>query len=382
MTTNNKGRIWAPEWSTFPDPTSGVTVRQLTNYRCHDSHLYFTNRGWYAGGQKLLIVSDREDATNLLGIDLSSGEMTQLTDFGDVEVSLQGAFLNPVRDQICFYLGDDLVALDLDSLEITKLYTRPEGYNRGGLSITSDGKYVLTAHSEDLTGRFPIDLAHGYIGFREIWEAHPHCMVVKIALDGSGHEVVYEENYWVGHINTSPTLPHIMTFCHEGPWNLVENRIWGLNHETGDSWMLRPNAPDEAIGHEYWMADGEHIGYHGRTPDGPVYGSVRYNDTERVEAPFTYGSMHFHSKDLGLIVGDGGRQDPYVLIWRFRDGAFEGPKVLATHRGSFHIQRLHVHPCVSLDGSQVVYTADPQGYGQVYMVDIPEFDALPDRDSI
>jgi len=109
---------------------------------------------------------------------------------------------------------------------------------------------------------------------------------------------------------------------------------------------------------------------------------VRYDNTERIEAPFTYGSTHFHSKDLGLIVGDGGRQDPYVLLWRFRDGGFEGPKVLATHRGSFHIQRLHVHPCVSMDGSQVVYTADPQGYGQVYMVDMPEFDALPDRDSV
>jgi oligogalacturonide lyase len=71
-----------------------------------------------------------------------------------------------------------------------------------------------------------------------------------------------------------------------------------------------------------------------------------------------------------------------VLIWRFRDGAFEGPKVLAIHRCSFHIQRLHVHPCVRADGAQVVYTADPLGYGQVYAVEMPDFDALPDRDSL
>lgn len=124
------------------------------------------------------------------------------------------------------------------------------------------------------------------------------------------------------------------------------------------------------------------MGYHGRTPSGPVYGSIRYDNTEQIEAPFTYGSTHFHSLTLDLIVGDGSRADPYLLLWRYRDGAFEGPKVLAWHRGSFHTQRVHVHPSFSPDGKYVVYTADPQGYGQVFAVDVPEFEALPDRGSI
>jgi oligogalacturonide lyase len=38
-----------------------------------------------------------------------------------------------------------------------------------------------------------------------------------------------------------------------------------------------------------------------------------------------------------------------------------------------------VHPCFSPDGKQIVFTADPQGYGQVYIVDVPEWDALPDH---
>jgi oligogalacturonide lyase len=130
------------------------------------------------------------------------------------------------------------------------------------------------------------------------------------------------------------------------------------------------------------MADGEHIGYHGRTPNGPVYGAIRYDNMEQVEAPFTYGSTHFHSAALDLIVGDGSRTDPYVLCWRFCDGTFKGPKVLAQHRGSFHIQRLHVHPCVRVDGQQVVYTADPQGYGQVFCLEMPDFENLPDREDV
>ena len=162
----------------------------------------------------------------------------------------------------------------------------------------------------------------------------------------------------------------------------MEQRIWGLNIDTGECWPIRPQVPEEAIGHEYWMADGEHIGYHGRTPQGPVYGSIRYDNRDRVEAPFPYGSTHFHSVGLRLIVGDGGRDNPYLLLWRMVDGAFQGPKVLAWHRGSFHTQRVHVHPTFNAEGTQVAYTADPQGYGQVFLVDIPEWDALPNREDV
>ena len=53
---------------------------------------------------------------------------------------------------------------------------------------------------------------------------------------------------------------------------------------------------------------------------------------------------------------------------------FEGPKVLASHRGSFHTQPLHVHPCVHANGTKVLDSADPQGYGQDFIIDVPEWD--------
>lgn len=388
MVTRGKGSKWDSEWFTYEDRVSGATVHQLTDYKGHSSHFYFTNPCWYDKGRKMLFSSDRENRTNLFSIDLEStdkrypGEITQITDVDPEKASVGGIFVNPVRDQAIFQQGRTLMAIDLETLEERSLYTRPEGFVGGGTNVTADGDYVCTSLRTDLSDRIHTDLGHGYVGFREVWEARPPCKIVKVALDGSGAEVVYEEDYWLGHINTSPKIPNILTFCHEGPWGLVENRIWGLNIETSEAWQIRPNAPDEAIGHEYWMQDGEHIGYHGRTPDGPVYGAIRYDNTDRVEAPFTYGSTHFHSLTVDLIVGDGSRDDPYLLLWRFQDGQFEGPKVLAWHRGSFHVQRVHVHPCFSPDGKHVVYTADPQGYGQVFMVEVPDFDALPDRGSV
>ena len=79
MTTPQSGRHWPAELTVTKDPVSGAAVRQLTNYRAHSNHSYFTYPCWYDHGRKLVIASDRDNRVNLFGIDLESGVMTQLT---------------------------------------------------------------------------------------------------------------------------------------------------------------------------------------------------------------------------------------------------------------------------------------------------------------
>jgi oligogalacturonide lyase len=79
---------------------------------------------------------------------------------------------------------------------------------------------------------------------------------------------------------------------------------------------------------------------------------------------------------LSLVVGDGTRGEPRLLLWRFHDGAFDGPREVAYHRGSFQVQITHVHPRFSPDGRQILYVSDHSGYGNLYLVDTPDFDSL------
>ncbi len=378
-----KGDSYPAEWHTFADARTGVEIRQLTRHKGHSHHLYFTNPGWYDGGRKLLFGSDRGNRTNLYGVDLASGAITQLTDLDQPPPPAETSFLfaskNPRREEVYFWHGRTLVALDLVSLEERPLYEAPAGFLTNITNVTADGTWLCTGLYEDLSGRFRIDLLHGYVGFREYWAARPLSRILRIDTASGAAETVFEERYWIGHVNTSPALPHLLTFCHEGPWEGVDNRIWGLDLNDGRVWKIRPTAEGERVGHEYWFADGEQIGYHGRYADGmPFYGSVRYDDTARTEAPFPADSTHFHSNDLGLIVGDGSRAAPQLLLWRFRDGRFEGPRVALTHRGSFHVQITHVHPRFSPDGRQILYASDASGYGNLHLIDTPDFDALPE----
>lgn len=378
------GKKWQSELNEYRDALTGARIRQLTNYLGNSNHSYFTYPCWCDDGRKLVFASDRENRTNFFDVDLTSGDITQLTDLDPAQghIGAQSMTKNPVREEIFYNQGKTVYALDLETYARRPLFTSPEGYTLQTANATADGKYLITGYTEDLSNRFQVDLGNGYVGFHEIWEAHPHCVIVRISLETGASEILLEDKCWLGHLNTSTKLPDIMTFCHEGPWDKVDNRIWGLNLETRETWKIRPTAPGERVGHEYWVDDGEHIGYHGYIANGTIYGTIRYDNTDCIEGPFEFHSWHFHGFRHDYIVGDGDAQNPFLLLWRMRDDTVEGPKALAWHRGSFHTQRAHVHPCFSADGKQIVFTADPQGYGQVFIVDIPEWDALPDRHSI
>ena len=378
----SKGTRWPTEWSKPRiDPKTGVKVRQLTNYKGHSYPLYFTNPGWYDGGRKLLLGSDRHNRSVLMSLDLASGELVQLTDRPLPPPPGKSSFLltclNPKRAEAYYWQGLDLIRLDLHTLEERIIFRAPDGFMTSILNCTADGRYICTGIFEDLSSRFPMDLFHGYVGFAECHDAYPTSRILRIANDGSDAQVVWEEKYWIGHVNTSPTQSHLLSFCHEGPWEKVDQRIWGFDLRTGKAWKIRPPDAGDLIGHEYWLADGESLGYGGQIKNGPGFGFIRYDNTEWQESVMDAGSVHFHSNNRDLVVGDGTQKDPYILLWRRKDSEIEPARILCGHRSSFHVQETHVHPCFSPDGKHVLYASDASGYGNLYLADVPEIDSLP-----
>ncbi len=65
-----------------------------------------------------------------------------------------------------------------------------------------------------------------------------------------------------------------------------------------------------------------------------------------------------------------------------------GPKILAYHVGkasrflafprTFNNQHAHCHPRFTPDGKAVLYTSDLTAYSNMYLVEVGEFDGLPD----
>ena len=118
-TNNHPPREFPAEHKEIKDRNTGVTIQQLTNYKGHSHHFYFTNPGWFDGGQKLLFSSDRNNRTNLFSVDLRDYSIKQLTDLEPVplprEVEFFRACKNPVKDEAYFWHDLELIALDLES---------------------------------------------------------------------------------------------------------------------------------------------------------------------------------------------------------------------------------------------------------------------------
>lgn len=373
-----KGTVWPAERRAYRDRLTGIEVVQLTDYKAHSHHLYFTENGWYDGGHRLLFVSDRGNSTNLYSMDAETGAMVQLTDYPD-NGSLDACLL-PDGSAAVVKVGRRLLRLDLHTLEETPLYEAPEGYDLGNASAAADNRYVLTCVQEDLSHRIRLDLGNGYVGHRELMEAAPHSMIVRIDVRSGGAERLYEANKFITHINASPVESWLMTFCHEGPWHLVDHRIWGLDLRTGETWKIRERlAPGEKVGHEFFYPDGVTVGYHGFRPDGTnFFGSIRYDNTGMEETEFAFDTWHGYADGLGQAVADGKGPVRTLSVWRRQDGVYDGPRTLCELRCSFHSQKVHAHPRFDPAGKRLLFTSDKNGYGNLYLVEMPEdFGSLP-----
>jgi oligogalacturonide lyase len=384
------GKQFPAQWSVLQDDATGVQITRLTNYRAHSNHLYFTNNAWYDGGSKMVFQSDRDNAGNLFSIDLKNGTIVQLTDLDispDELDELQYSHVDPNTNRLYYRYHGAIYETDLHTLAVRKVYTAFDGCQMDWFGYTADSKRLIVCENQD-SG---VTMKEGYRGFRELFLARPLSHVRSVDLATLQVRTLHSERCWLRHVNPSPTLPGIATFCHEGPWELVDNRIWGIDLDTGRTWPLRQRQSNEMTGHEYWFADGIHVAYEcHKLTDGVrhrYFGVVRYDDTRICEVDFSKEAAqfaganqisHLHSNDLSLIVGDGNRDGNVLRLWQYNGTDFDAPRVLCRHRCSFHMQRTHGHPRITPDGKSVLFTNDENGYGNLYLVRLPErIDSLP-----
>ncbi len=381
----SKGRVYHDPQFRYVDSYSKRPIVQLTNYLGHSNHLYFTDPCWFNNNRSLVFTSDRENQSNLFRYDLDTGTITQLTDLHGR--GRPGGCFNAARNRHYFWWQSVLYELDVDTFEERPICEVPPPMFPRGLgnaSPSADGKYICSLLMEQQPE--PQQIAFAYSRFREFFLARPLTQIVRIEIDTGKLEVIHEERCYRGHVNTSPTRPELLTFCHEGPWNEVDQRIWGLNILTGEVWKIRPQHDDVAIGHEYWFADGEYIGYHGRPRSGGgphLFGVIRWDNSEQEEVSFPFHSTHFHSLDRQMIVGDGtpafrDNAKPYIQLFRWDGEQYVGPRILAYHRSTFNDQHAHCHPRFTPDGQHVLYTSDLTAYSNMYLVEVGDFEDLPE----
>ena len=385
------GTVYPSEKRTYTDEKSGAQITQLTNQGIN-YHFYFTENSFDLDGKTIYFLSNREhegtEICNLFKMDLDSGEMVQLTD-DPLGVEVGRITKTPDGEYVAYVTGSQLRLYNTKTGENKLLYEEKNHMLLQNLSFSCDKQWIGFNRNEDVDA-LP-DGGPNYAGFKEKMFATKDGRVSVIRLDGSEFHDVFRDTHWLSHFQFSPDNPDIAMFCHEGPWNYVQQRIWMINMNTGDIWPCFRQTEDDCVGHEFWAQNGDVIfdnrrgGHDGTISNSksqvyasehvsaeiPYFGFAHKDGKvyRKINMPF-YCNHYFANGDLSMFTGD--TVDDILLIQPAEDGTAK-MKILAHHNTTWHYQRSHCHPTFSWDGKKLLYAADTdEWHDNLFLVDVPE----------
>jgi oligogalacturonide lyase len=394
------GQTWKSEIREFKDEKTGRTIRQLTSTG-NNYQLYFSENSFDANKNEIIFLSDRaagEDKAphenphyNLFRMDLDSGEITQITDEPQNNEGseppagpVQSVTKTPDSEIVVYKTGGAIRKLDTRTGENITLY-EGTGYNLGAPSIARNRRYIAFCRNEDVK----VQGGPNYTGFKDRFYLVKDGRITLAYLDGSGWFDVFKDTHQVGHFQFCPNDSTLGSYCHEGPWNLVTQRMWLLDLAAREAKPCFRQTEIDSIGHEFWTRDG-FIFFDNRGPghDGtitsdrtqavvtdvavkeqgdfvPFVGLADKNGEmiKRIDMP--YYCNHYHANpDNSILVGDD--VDDLVLI--DISGEQATLELLCNHKTSWHTQSSHCHPTWSWDGRQILYASDFGGKINLYLV--------------
>jgi oligogalacturonide lyase len=226
-----------------------------------------------------------------------------------------------------------------------------------------------------------------YQGFKEAFYAVKRALITLVRLDGSRAIDVFEDTHYLGHFQFAPDDSNLAMYCHEGPWNLVQQRIWLLDTAAGHVKPCFRQGESDCVGHEFWTRDGL-IFFDNRGPghDGTItsqrnqatipdpedvtgaYIGIAGKDGEVLRTiPMPHYCNHYHANNNNtLLVGD--EVDDLVLIDISQGKAIL--KKLCHHGTSWYNNVSHCHPTFNWEADRILFTSDREGKLNLYLVEL------------
>ena len=382
-----KGQIIQLTFTPFKDSDSGVNVIRLTppDVLCHRNYFYqkcFTN-----DGQKLLFGAEFDGYRNYYLLDIKEKTAKQLTEgAGD---NTFGGFLSPNDDYLFYVKGErNLQRVDLNTLEEQTIYSVPDDWVAYGTWVANTECTSIVGIMIDKSDWTPLS---DWSIFHDFFHKKPHCRLFKIDLTTGEVNIVLDQKIWLGHPIYRPFDDSTIAFCHEGPHDLVDARMWLINQDGSNERVVRNHVAGESCTHEFWIPDGSGLAYVSYLKGEQERYIRQYNpetniDTLLMKMP---ACSHLNSNfDGSLFIGDGSgspadvtdsdgysiENDPWLYIMRPADKAIIR---LVKHNSSWRVldgdrQVTHPHPSFSPDGKKVLFTTDFEGKPALYLSDVPE----------
>ncbi|MFV0574472.1 MAG: oligogalacturonate lyase family protein [Vibrio sp.] len=382
-----KGQIIDLQFETFVDSDTNNKVTRLTpkDVICHRN--YFYQKCFTTDGSKLLFAGDFDGNRNYYLLDLKTQKATQLTEGkGD---NTFGGFIS-TDDKSFFYVKNELnlMKVDFATLEETVIYTVDEEWKGYGTWVANSDCTKLVGIEIKKSCYQPLT---SWEKFAEFYHTNPTCRLIKVDIQTGDLEVVHQDDAWLGHPIYRPFDDNTIGFCHEGPHDLVDARMWLVNEDGSNVRKIKDHAEGESCTHEFWIPDGSAMAYvsylKGQTERVIFKANPETLENEMImEMPQCSHLMSNY--DGSLMVGDGSdapvdvndldgydiENDPFLYILNMEKKSYAR---LAKHSTSWEVlggdrQITHPHPSFTPGDTGVLFTSDFEGVPAVYIAEVPE----------
>ncbi|HDR2794637.1 MULTISPECIES: oligogalacturonate lyase family protein [Enterobacter] len=374
-----KGKIIPLNFRTRLDNKTGHEVIRMTppHIICHRN--YFYQKCFTCDGSKLIFGGAFEGHWNYYLLDIEKQQATQLTDGGGDNTF--GGFLSD-DDKSLWYVKNnrELRRVNLDSLEEFIVYDVDDEWVAYGTWVANSDCTKLVGIEIKKSDWQPLT---DWSKFRAFYFTQPECRLINIDLRTGERRVMLQENRWLGHPIYRPFDSTTVAFCHEGPRDAIDARMWLIDADGSNVRKVRQHAPGESFTHEFWVPDGSALYYVEHKENDPKRylcsaDPLTLENRQLMAIPPCSHLMSNH--DGTLIVGDGAQHntgdislnDPFIWVFDVRAGT---QKAVCQHNTSWKVldgdrQVTHPHPSFSPDGEWVLYTSDAEGMPALYLAKV------------
>lgn len=371
-----KGKIIPLTFRTRLDQETGHEVIRLTppHIVCHRN--YFYQKCFTRDGSKLIFGGAFEGHWNYYLLDLNRQQATQLTEgAGD---NTFGGFLAD-DDKSLWYVKNnrELRRVDLASLEEHVTYEVDDAWVAYGTWVANSDCSQLVGIEIKKSDWQPLT---DWSKFRAFYFTQPECRLIKVDLRTGERKVILQEKRWLGHPLFRPFDDNTVAFCHEGPRDAIDARMWLINADGSNLRKVRQHAPGESFTHEFWVPDGSALYYVAHKENDPqryLFSADPQSLENRQLMAIPPCSHLMSNHDGSLIVGDGSPHntgdislnDPFIWVFDSKKGT---QKAVCLHNTSWKVldgdrQVTHPHPSFSPDDKWVLYTSDEEGMPALYL---------------
>ena len=371
-----KGKIIPLNFRSRLDTETGHEVIRMTppHIICHRN--YFYQKCFTQDGSKIIFGGAFEGHWNYYLLDIEKQQATQLTEgAGD---NTFGGFLYD-DDKSRWYVKNsrELRRVDLESFEEHVVYEVDDEWVAYGTWVANSDCTKLVGIEIKKSDWQPLT---DWSKFRAFYFTQPECRLINIDLYTGEPRVILQEKRWLGHPIYRPFDDNTVAFCHEGPRDAIDARMWLINEDGSNLRKVRQHAPGESFTHEFWVPDGSALYYVAHKENDPqryLFSADPHSLDNRQLMAIPPCSHLMSNFDGSLIVGDGAPHntgdislnDPFIWVFDIAAGT---QKAICQHNTSWKVldgdrQVTHPHPSFSPDNKWVLYTSDEEGMPALYL---------------